>query len=131
MSRKQKKVMEVNPLEARAMSEETIESEPSVQSMRQYMDQQFETINRRFAQLEQANIGSTEGNSNTHGNTEQATSTQYTQINSQEPICVMSTGSSVDQFEGNYPSTPMLNRLIIEASTGAQSHEKHEKNRIV
>ncbi|CAG8735803.1 8809_t:CDS:1, partial [Gigaspora rosea] len=95
------------------------------------MGQQFVTINRRFAQLEQAKIGSTEGNSNTHSNTEQATSTQHIQINSQEPICVTSTGSNVDQFEGNYPLTPTLNRLIIEASMGAQSHEKHEKNGIV
>ncbi|CAG8453400.1 5141_t:CDS:2 [Gigaspora rosea] len=126
MSKKQKKVMEVSPLEARTISEETIKSEPSgsreqeaqsqesplspqtkayldtiiqnttaslVQSMRQYMGQQFETINK----------------SNTHGNTEQATSTRHTQINSQEPIRVISTGSNVDQFEGNYPLTPMLN----------------------
>ncbi|RIB10978.1 hypothetical protein C2G38_2204707 [Gigaspora rosea] len=164
MSRKQKKVMEVSPLESRMMSEETIElSEPSgsqeqeiqsqesplspqakayldkiiqttttslVQSMQQYMDQQFETINRRFAQLEQANISGSEGSSNTHGNTDQVTNIQHTQINNQEPMRVTSTRSNVDQNEGNYSPTPTLDRLIIEASTETHNHGKQKKTEL-
>ncbi|CAG8811496.1 8076_t:CDS:2, partial [Gigaspora rosea] len=100
-------------------------------SMRQYMDQQFETINRRFAQLKQANIGGDVGTSSNHSNTEQVTGMQHTQIHSQEPARTTSIGNNADQFEGNYQSTSTLNRLIIEANSGAQSNEKQGKDRII
>ncbi|RIB20666.1 hypothetical protein C2G38_2035045 [Gigaspora rosea] len=91
----------------------------------------WKSKHRRFAQLEQANIGGNKENSNNHGNTEQVTGMQHTQIHSQEPTCITSTRSNIDQFEGNYPSTPTLNRLIIETDLGAQSNEKQEKSEVI
>ncbi|CAG8511296.1 19514_t:CDS:2, partial [Racocetra fulgida] len=63
-----------------------------VQSMRQYMDQQFEMINRRFAQLEQANMGSNEINSDSQN----STSTQHIHNRTQETTRIASSGSNVD-----------------------------------
>ncbi|CAG8475676.1 23458_t:CDS:2, partial [Gigaspora rosea] len=148
MSRKQKKTMDISPLEEGTASEETIElSEPSgsqeqgaqsqetplnpqikayldtiiqntaaslAQSMRQYMDQQFETMNR-----------------SNNGNMKQVTGMQHTQSHSQEPTRMTSNRSNADQFEGNYPFTLTLNRLIIEADVGARNNEKQEKSGVI
>ncbi|CAG8477865.1 33960_t:CDS:2 [Gigaspora margarita] len=102
-----------------------------IQTMRQYMDQQFETINRRFEQLEQANIGSNELNTNNRTNSEQVASVQQTQNRSQEVTRCTNTGGNMDQTEGNYPLTPILNKLIIEADPAAISSERQEKSGVV
>ncbi|CAG8818949.1 18473_t:CDS:2, partial [Gigaspora rosea] len=82
---------EENIWEPRARSTESRKpTEPTDESISGYINLDYHGI---------ANISGTEGSENTHSNTKQVTSIQYTQINSQEPICVTSTGSNVDQFE--------------------------------
>lgn len=84
------------------------------------MDQQFDTINRRFAQLEQANVSGSEVNTNL-SNTAQKEGAQHTPIRNQGAIRNANMGSNEDMIEGNYPPTPTLNRLIIEASSTPQA----------
>ncbi|CAG8543328.1 36617_t:CDS:2 [Gigaspora margarita] len=88
------------------------------------MDQQFETINRRFEQLEQTNIGGNKLNTNNWTNSEQVVSAQQNQNQSQEATRSMNTGNNMDQTKGNYPPTPILNKLIIEADPAALSKIK-------
>ncbi|CAG8516181.1 29638_t:CDS:2 [Gigaspora margarita] len=95
----------------------------AIQTVKQYMDQQLEvqkewnvqcieTINRRFAQLEQANIGGNEHQNQEFGQTPNV-------------------GGSFGQSEGNYPLTPIINSLIMKASSEAQGNDKQESGRAV
>ena len=96
-----------------------------MENMRQYMDQQLEvqrewslrcieTINQRFAQLEQTNLIGNGSNINRPRDNEppkpETSRTHTTQTTG--------TDYNTEQGEGNYPSTPIINSLITKINSG-------------
>ncbi|CAG8720558.1 43392_t:CDS:2 [Gigaspora margarita] len=70
----------------------------NVIDMQQYMDQQFDTINRRFEQLEQANVNGSKVNNNL-SNTVQMASVQHTPIQNHEATRNTNMGNNEDRTE--------------------------------
>ncbi|CAG8762298.1 1585_t:CDS:1, partial [Cetraspora pellucida] len=94
-----------------------------MQNIRQYMDQQMEvqrewnircmeTINQRFAQLEQTNTLDSEIRNNQVSDNDPAMARQYPESNRRNILQAPNTERSMDPQEGNYPSTPVINDLI-------------------
>ncbi|CAG8775402.1 13072_t:CDS:2 [Gigaspora margarita] len=113
-----------------------------IQMVKQYMDQQFEvqrewnvqcmeTINRRFEQLEKTNAGGNEVSTSNSGNSGQTTSAQQpqqSQHQNQEHEQTPNIGGSLGQIEGNCPPTPIINSLIMKASSDIQGNNKQESD---
>ncbi|RIB16279.1 hypothetical protein C2G38_2143173 [Gigaspora rosea] len=113
-----------------------------IQTVKQYMDQQFEvqrewnvqcmeTINRKFVQLEQTNMGSNEASNSNTNNNEQTTNVQQPQLlqhQDQEARQTPNVGKNFGQIEGNYPPTPTINSLIMKASSETQDNNKQEND---
>ncbi|RIB30244.1 hypothetical protein C2G38_2153110 [Gigaspora rosea] len=116
-----------------------------IQTVKQYMDQQFEaqrewnvqcmeTINRRFAQLEHANLSGNEGSNNNTNNNEQMPNVQQPQQLQHQDQVVEQTpnvGRNLGQIEGNYPPKPTINNLIMKASSEAQDKDKQEDDGLI
>ncbi|KAF0533033.1 hypothetical protein F8M41_010733 [Gigaspora margarita] len=117
-------------------SEDTIEANAIIRSTateimentRQYMDQQLEiqkewnercieTINQRFAQLEQANLLDSRNSSNQASDNEPSTR-QLPNISRTHIIQATSTEGNMEPQEGNFPSTPIINSLITRINSG-------------
>ncbi|CAG8766054.1 16836_t:CDS:2, partial [Cetraspora pellucida] len=129
---KAKRNMSQNRPKESSTSLETVESleAPSSQNQKrqgniqQYMDQQLETqrelnaqymemINRRFTQLEQMNLANDENNQ-----------IQCLQSNEQRPEQQTEHAESeLNSTQGNYPSTPIINNLIMRTPE-AQENER-------
>ncbi|RIB06409.1 hypothetical protein C2G38_2046808 [Gigaspora rosea] len=94
----------------------------------------METINRRFTQLEQANIGSNEtgdNNSSNSGRTTRAQQPKQSQQQNEECGQAKSTGGNLGQIEGNYPPTPIINNLIMKAVQKHRAAKKQESSEAV
>ncbi|KAF0485248.1 hypothetical protein F8M41_022857 [Gigaspora margarita] len=99
-----------------------------MENTRQYMDQQLEiqkewnercieTINQRFAQLEQANLLDSRNSSNQASDNKPSTR-QQPNISRTHIMQATSTEGNMELQEGNFPSTPIINSLITRINLG-------------
>ncbi|KAF0356611.1 hypothetical protein F8M41_014728 [Gigaspora margarita] len=77
----------------------------------------IETINQRFAQLEQANLLDSRNSSNQASDNEPSTR-QQPNISRTHIMQATSTEGNMEPQEGNFPSTPIINSLITRINSG-------------